>query len=119
MKTLLRILPAIFGSLIAGAAVAQTWTSIDYPGAAATAAFGINDRGDVVGRWDDVDGNVHGFLLRHGQFTSIDVPGGTFTAPRAVNDAGDVAGRWVDADGVPRGFVLRKGVFTSVDYPEA
>jgi uncharacterized membrane protein len=46
------------GFLITGGA----FTTIDVPGAAATAAIGINARGDVVGSYSDAKG-VHGFLL--------------------------------------------------------
>lgn len=46
------------GFLISGGA----FTTIDVPGASATAAIGINARGDVVGSYSDAKG-VHGFLL--------------------------------------------------------
>lgn len=41
-----------------------TFISVDVPGARATAVFGINPRGDLVGLYDDTSGNRHGFLLR-------------------------------------------------------
>lgn len=37
--------------------------TIDYPGAAATSAIGINSRRDIVGGWWDAAGHIHGFLL--------------------------------------------------------
>ena len=40
-----------------------TFSTIDYPGANATAATAINSRGDVVGGWVSADGIGHGFLL--------------------------------------------------------
>ena len=46
------------GFLISGSA----FTTIDIPGASATAAVGINARGDVVGSYADATG-THGFLL--------------------------------------------------------
>ena len=54
---------------------AQTYTTIDFPGGFNTSAYSINDLGDVVGHYDDADGNTHGFLLHRGQYTTIDVPG--------------------------------------------
>jgi len=39
-------------------------TSIDYPGARATAAAGINERGDITGGYIDANGHPSGFLLR-------------------------------------------------------
>jgi probable HAF family extracellular repeat protein len=48
------------------------FVKIDFPDASATAASGINARGNIVGRYDDANGVVHGFLLRKGVFISID-----------------------------------------------
>ena len=45
---------------------AQTFTSIDFPGAIATDAHGINARGDIVGRYV-LAGKTHGFLLSRGE----------------------------------------------------
>jgi uncharacterized membrane protein len=39
-------------------------TTIDYPGAQATAALGINERGDIAGGYIDANGHPSGFLLR-------------------------------------------------------
>jgi probable HAF family extracellular repeat protein len=61
---------------------------IDFPNASETIASGINARGHVVGRYDDFNGVVHGFLLRNGTFTTIDVPGASFTSARAINARG-------------------------------
>ena len=55
------------------------YTSIDYPGAASTFAFGINPQGDIVGGYVDGTGREHGFLLRQGTFTSFDYPDSTWT----------------------------------------
>ena len=41
-------------------------TTIDFPGAILTEAFGINERGDIVGVFEDAAG-LHGFLLRRGR----------------------------------------------------
>jgi uncharacterized membrane protein len=92
---------------------------IDFPGATATTAGSINARGDISGRYDDVNGVVHGFLLRKGVFTSIDVPGSSFTSARAMNARGDIAGRIHDANGNDHGFLLHDGHFTQIDYPGA
>jgi uncharacterized membrane protein len=39
------------------------FTTIDFPGGHAAAAFGINTGGDIVGPYNDASGNGHGFLL--------------------------------------------------------
>src|SRR5258708_5324822 len=85
-------------SMPVGAAPVGTegYQTIDVPGATDTGAFGTNDLGDIVGRWDDADFNTHGFLLHKGVYTTIDFPGATFTAPRTINNRGDIVGRYVD-----------------------
>ena len=64
-----------------------SFTFIDAPGAIATfIEGGINNRGDIVGDFDDPTG-THGFLLSGGVFTIIDVPGAdNFTAAIGIND---------------------------------
>ena len=39
------------------------FTSIDFPGANFTVAFGITPRGNIVGRYFSADGVGHGYLL--------------------------------------------------------
>ena len=92
---------------------------LDFPHAAQTITSGINARGDIVGRYDDVNGVVHGFFLRKGTFTAIDVPGASFTSARAINARGDIAGRMEDAGGVDHAFLLHDGRFTQIDFPGA
>ena len=58
----LAILFSMIGWLSPSAtAIEYTFTTIDYPGARNTNAFGINDSGKIVGNCDDVPGR-HGFL---------------------------------------------------------
>jgi len=95
------------------------FVKIDFPDAVATIASGINARGDIVGRYDDVNGVTHGFLLRKGIFSSIDFPNASFTSARAINARGDIAGRIHDANGIDHAFLLRDGQFTQIDYPGA
>jgi len=80
--------------------------SIDAPAAApdSTAATGVNERGQIVGIYVDLDGNSHGFLVDHSAFTTLDCPGGFRTSPWAINAAGQIAGI-CDVPGQRRGFV--------------
>jgi uncharacterized membrane protein len=41
----------------------DSFETIDFPGARATSAIGINSRGDIVGGWFDASAGIHGFLL--------------------------------------------------------
>ena len=42
----------------------DAFETIDYPGAVATSAIGINAHRDIVGGWFDSNGRIHGFLLQ-------------------------------------------------------
>src|SRR5579863_2980656 len=73
---------------------AQTpgYSTIDYPGATSTSAWGINNRGEVVGVYSLPDKSTHGFLWSGGQISSIDFPGATGTDAWGINSRGDIVG---------------------------
>jgi probable HAF family extracellular repeat protein len=64
---------------------------IDYPGSVQTEAFGINDAGDIVGRYLDSNGVNHGFLLSDGDFTTFDAAGPN-TFAWGINSKGNIVG---------------------------
>ena len=92
---------------------------IDVPDATGDSAFGINNRGDVVGRYIDGEDVVHGFLLRHGRFTTIDPPGSVFTVARGIDDLGRIVGFYAGSDDVFRGFILDSSGYRDIDFPDA
>jgi uncharacterized membrane protein len=101
-------------------------TTLDFPGAGQTFAFGINESGAIVGEWDVLDalGNVlayHGWIFKDGTFSQIDVPGAVDTAVTGINPAGDMVGIWDSDVASPfgHGFVLSKNEFVSFDFPGA
>jgi probable HAF family extracellular repeat protein len=104
---------------VAPAALADTYTTIDFPGAIATDASGINSSGEIVGAYTDSTGAQHGFRLNDGAFTAIDVPGASRTVPISINSHGDVAGFFLDPSNQWHGFVLSNGHFSVQDYPGA
>ena len=105
----------------AAAQAADTFVSIDAPGATATRAMSINTDGAVVGDFTDSASMQHGFLLRGGTFTTIDYPGAAKTQAKGINSQGDIVGiRIDDNSGAPsatHGFLLQNGHFTALDYP--
>ena len=91
-------------------------TTLDFPGASDTYAYGINESGIVVGFWDllDANGNLlayHGFTWRDGAFTEVDFPGSGDTAVLGINARGDFVGLWDSGVSSPigHGFVCPRG----------
>ena len=87
-------------------------------------AYKNNDRGDVVGWYQDDIGAAHGFLLRKGVVTTLDFPTASDTQAFGVNESGTVVGAWdiVDSDGnllALHGFIWKDGNFSQVDFPGA
>src|SRR5215217_4682083 len=58
-----------------------------------TAACGINNRGQIVGLYNDESGQ-HGFLLSGGTYTTINFPGASTqgTQAQGINNRGDIVG---------------------------
>jgi hypothetical protein len=85
---------------------------IDFPGAAATQAFGLDDALELVGSYIDFfTGKTHGFLLDgNGNFSTIDFPGATSTTARGIarigprRDTIEIVGYYTDANGKTHGF---------------
>src|SRR5262249_48541058 len=68
--------------------------AIDFPGAVATEALGINSRNNsqIVGDYTDQAGIVHGFIKDASQFSTIDAPFATNLAVTAINDSQQMVG---------------------------
>ena len=81
--------------------------TLDVPAALATAAFAINDFGQVAGYFVDASGGVHGFLKTGSRLQQLDMPGAVATIATALNNAGSVAGEYIDASGTRHGFLAR------------
>jgi probable HAF family extracellular repeat protein len=100
---------------------------IAVPGATGTLPFGLNDRGQIVGAYDDARGHTHGFMYERGRYRTIDVPRVTGTTPEGIsgsgafdiNDRGEVVGAYVGRDGHTHGYLWRRGRFRIIDAPGA
>jgi hypothetical protein len=90
-----------------------------------TIAFGVNDRGDIVGAYDDEEGRAHGFLRdAHGRFRTIDVPEAYATVATRINERGQIVGDyWPTKErfdqGLKYGFLYERGRFTRFEVPGA
>jgi hypothetical protein len=101
-------------------ASAQTYKTVDYPGATATLLIGgPNPQGTSVGI-EVTAGFQHGLVLTAaGEFTVIDPPGSTLTSPNYIDAEDVVVGNFLDASKVTHGFILYKGHYTTFDVPGA
>lgn len=70
---------------------------LNYPGAVATYAQGINDNQEVVGDWTDQNGVQHGFYWNPtAGFSDIDVTGDTAMGLVGINNSSVILGWWQD-----------------------
>ena len=119
----------IFGILLLGCALgapfpargSNGFTTLDYPNATSTQAWGLNPRGDIIGFYLAADNNDHGFLYNGGHYTAINYPGAAVTLVNGVNCQDNMVGEFgVTAASLHRGFQLSaEGVFTPIDFPGA
>lgn len=104
------------------AAAQGVYTSIAFPGATSTLAFGINTSGHVVGEYFDTSGDRHGFVMNGKTFETVDYPGAAATSAQAINDQGQIVG-WaqVSVSSDLFGWICdtRTGQFQEVSYPSA
>jgi hypothetical protein len=93
-----------------------TITTFDPPGAGAAGSqgVGINDSGEIVGRYVDANGVTHGFLRdSSGTYTVLDDPNASQTPNSQgtqafyINNAGTIIGVYYDAAGTEHGFVRK------------
>jgi hypothetical protein len=78
------------------------FTTIDVPRALTTLAWRINNRGQVVGVYSDVDRQVplrflRGYIYEDGGFIRIDAPGVSNTTLNDINDRGQSTGQAFDS----------------------
>ena len=98
-----------------------TFTSIDVPGAYQTKPFGINDKGEIVGSYNDSEGGLdhtHGFFRSaDGKITTFDAPdSGQITTADAVNNKGVIVGYYSGPNNGWHGYIRQPdGTFTTFD----
>ncbi len=98
-----------------------TFTSFDVPGSFQTRPFGINDKGEIVGSYEDFSGgtdHTHGFFRSaDGKITTFDEPEShQITNAYAVNNKGAITGNFSDANSAWRGYIRQPdGTFTTFD----
>jgi hypothetical protein len=96
---------------------AQTFTTIDVPGAIETDANDINTKGTIVGFYVDSAGLDHGWAQVNGSIKKLNYPKATSTLAYGINDTNEIVGWYVDTAGVDHGFSFSKGKYTTIDPP--
>ena len=96
---------------------AGTYTILDVPGATSYAVNDINNSGQAVGGYFDVDGRLNGYVYDNGAVTSLLFPGSNYTTLIAINDLGQVIGNFGGAGGDGT-FLYSEGVFAEIAPPD-
>jgi probable HAF family extracellular repeat protein len=113
-------LSILLSTLVTAQDPSYTFTIIDVPGSISTVTTGINDRGQIVGRFRDAAGETHGLLIDGAKLTIIDVPGiRETTEANAINNLGQIVGIFRDAAGALHSFLKDGAIFTTFDVPGA
>lgn len=78
--------------------VARSRRIVDYPGAARTFLYGINDLDQVVGTWESPAGDMNAFIRNaDGSYEELVPPVPGELEPYDINDFGQIAGRFYAA----------------------
>ena len=99
-----------------------SYTSFEDPVAppGASQADALNDHGQVVGVYVDIDGNVQGFLRQNGEFFPVEFPGTPAGGEaEGINNKGQVAGRYFGGRGGSLAFIRSGSRFTTMVFPGA
>jgi len=103
--------------------ISFTFGMVDFPGQMDSGAFGVNDKGQMIGGYGTQmvgDGVTnHGFLLKGTKFTEIDYPGAAYTEPNGMNDSGIIVGQYGTSLSDEQGFELVGKTYTTIVYPGA
>ena len=78
---------------------------LDLQWPAISAAYGINDAGQVVGGSYDASANFHAFLWQNGGMQDLGTLGGDYSSAEAINENGQVVGTARLANSTPHAFL--------------
>jgi probable HAF family extracellular repeat protein len=75
----------------------------------------INNRGDIVGLSETVDGDFHGFIYTDEMMYDLETLGGSYSFAFGINERGEIVGESDTAEGDTHAFVIRGGVMIDLD----
>jgi uncharacterized membrane protein len=97
----------------------STYKTLNVPGATATFAAGINNKGHIVLYWQDKMDNSESSIWNGKTYKTIDVPGATNTMAMDLDNADDVVFQWFDSLYHPHGALLHGGKYYTIDHPQS
>jgi probable HAF family extracellular repeat protein len=107
------VLAAVAAVLVAGASasVQARWviTDLGTLGGKESVAYGINERGQIVGGSQTGTGASHAFLWESGKMRDLGTLGGETSQATAINEHGQIVGYALTADGAPHAFLWNGG----------
>jgi probable HAF family extracellular repeat protein len=94
-----------------------SYATIDPPGSTYTIAEDINNKGKIVGFYEDINDQTHAFLDSGGNYTTIDPPGSVYAKADAINGHGQIIGYYTTdpSSGHSLGFLDSGGTYTTID----
>jgi uncharacterized membrane protein len=123
MSRMVRPLALVFLAVSSLAVHAQsnvpTYTEIIVPGTTSAVAYGINNKGDIVGSASFASHPERGWVLTNGSFKFFGVPNNGFSSyATGINDSNQVVGYYYTGiDYIQHGFLYSGGAFTVIDPP--
>ena len=96
-------------------------TGTDAFGVSGSAAFSINNRGQVVGAYIGPDNRSHGYVLdlAPGRFRTLDAPGANLSNVFGINDRGQMTLQASSSEEPSLDFLHDDGEFTPIRFPGA
>lgn len=82
--------------------------TLTVPGQVETVINSLNEQGDQVGTYNDINLVQHGFVHKAELFQTVDFPNGGITFPLAMNAAGKIVGQYADAAGNFHSFLAER-----------
>jgi probable HAF family extracellular repeat protein len=109
---------------IAQADASYQFRTVDYPGAANTAVYAVNDLGQFVGAEKDVDGDHHAIFDDGFHLRVLDPVGPIGSAVESwaysINNWGDIAGTYLDSSSLHHGYVHHaNNTISKIEFPGA
>jgi probable HAF family extracellular repeat protein len=104
------------------AGVSISFGRVDFPRSPSGTAYGLNNKGDVVGVWGPISPIGYfasfGYVLKGNTFHDFNYPNAVASGPMAINDKRQIVGYYdPSGDGNIHAFLYKAAQFTNIDYP--